>query len=51
MRMTKWIIELTCYGLKYQPSVAIKGQALAEFLVEFSYQEPQNSKISQESLD
>lgn len=37
--MAKWAVGLTGYGIKYQPRTTIKGQALADFFVECSYQE------------
>ena len=33
-RMFKWAIELSEYGIKYQPRLAIKGQVIADFIVE-----------------
>ncbi|XP_019197688.1 PREDICTED: uncharacterized protein LOC109191483 [Ipomoea nil] len=33
-RLVKWAMELTQYGIEYQPRPSIKGQALADFLVE-----------------
>ncbi|XP_019191514.1 PREDICTED: uncharacterized protein LOC109186061 [Ipomoea nil] len=33
-RLVKWVVELTQYGIEYQPRPSIKGQALADFLVE-----------------
>ncbi|XP_019178351.1 PREDICTED: uncharacterized protein LOC109173565 [Ipomoea nil] len=33
-RLVKWAVELTQYGIEYQPRPSIKGQALADFLVE-----------------
>lgn len=33
-RLAKWSILLSCYNLRYIPAKAIKGQALADFLVE-----------------
>ncbi|XP_019184170.1 PREDICTED: uncharacterized protein LOC109179056 [Ipomoea nil] len=32
--LVKWAVELTQYGIEYQPRPSIKGQALADFLVE-----------------
>ncbi|XP_031124269.1 uncharacterized protein K02A2.6-like [Ipomoea triloba] len=32
--MVKWAMELTQYSLEYRPRAAIKGQALADFIVE-----------------
>ena len=35
----KWALELEEFEVIYQPRTAIKGQALADFLVEFTYPE------------
>ena len=34
-RMMKWAIELGQFDLDYKPRTAIKGQALADFILEF----------------
>ncbi|XP_074346553.1 uncharacterized protein LOC141685345 [Apium graveolens] len=34
-RMLKWVVELGQFDLEYVPQTAIKGQALADFLLEF----------------
>ncbi|XP_074323167.1 uncharacterized protein LOC141660104 [Apium graveolens] len=34
-RMLKWAMELGQFDLEYMPRIAIKGQALADFLLEF----------------
>ena len=36
-RLVKWAIELTQYDITYQPRTAIKGQALADFIAEFTF--------------
>ena len=36
-RLTKWAIELGKFGIKFMPRTAIKGQAVADFMAEFSY--------------
>lgn len=33
-RLARWSILLSCYDIRYTPAKAIKGQALADFLVE-----------------
>ena len=38
-RLLNWAIELSTLGIKYKPRLAIKGQALADFIAECSYQE------------
>ena len=32
----KWAIELSEFDIKYKPKTAIKGQVLADFVMEFS---------------
>ncbi|XP_074377628.1 uncharacterized protein LOC141719146 [Apium graveolens] len=34
-RMLKWVVELGQFDLEYMPRTTIKGQALADFLLEF----------------
>ena len=36
-RLTKWAIELGEFDVKFMPKTAIKGQAVADFVAEFSY--------------
>ncbi|XP_074337100.1 uncharacterized protein LOC141674277 [Apium graveolens] len=36
-RMLKWAVELGKFDLEYMPRTAIKGQALADFLLEFDF--------------
>ncbi|XP_019159880.1 PREDICTED: uncharacterized protein LOC109156477 [Ipomoea nil] len=38
-RLVKWAVELTQYRIEYQPRPSIKGQALADFLVECTARE------------
>lgn len=40
-RMLKWAIELSEYGIKYQPRLSIKGQVMADFIAEI----PQSSQL------
>lgn len=35
-RLLKWAIELSQFDIQYQPRTDIKGQALADFVVEFN---------------
>ena len=35
--MTKWAIEFGEFEIKFMPRTAIKGQALADFVTEFTY--------------
>ncbi|KAM6563334.1 hypothetical protein CsatB_023332 [Cannabis sativa] len=34
-RLLKWAMELSQFDIKYKPRTAIKGQALADFILEF----------------
>ncbi|XP_062103781.1 uncharacterized protein LOC133814891 [Humulus lupulus] len=36
-RMIKWLIELSQFDITYTPTIAINGQVLADFIVEFTY--------------
>ena len=38
--LKKWAIELTEFDIRYKPKAAIKGQVLADFVVEFTSAEP-----------
>ena len=35
--LAKWSIELSEFDIQFKPWIAIKGQALADFIVEFTY--------------
>ncbi|KAL5814468.1 hypothetical protein ACOSQ4_025109 [Xanthoceras sorbifolium] len=35
-RMIKWLVELSEFDLTYKPRSAIKGQAIADFISEFT---------------
>ena len=39
-RLTKWAIELSEFDIKSKPRTAIKGQVLADFIMEFTTTEP-----------
>ena len=39
-RLMKWAIELSEFDIRYKPKTAIKGQVLADFVVEFTSAEP-----------
>ena len=44
-RLMKWAIELSEFDIKYKPKTAIKGQVLADFIMEFTSAEPtENTK-------
>ena len=36
-RMVQWAIELSQFDIKYHPKTAIKAQALADFVAEFTF--------------
>ena len=38
-RMIQWAIELSQFDIKYRPRTAIKAQALANFIAEFTFPE------------
>ena len=39
-RLMKWVIELSEFDIRYKPKTAIKGQILADFVMEFTSAEP-----------
>ena len=39
-RLVKWAIELSEFDIRYKPRIAIKGQVLAYFIMEFTSTEP-----------
>ena len=39
-RLIKWAIELSEFDIRYKPRTTVKGQVLADFIVEFT---PSNS--------
>ena len=48
-RLMKWAIELSEFDIRYKPKTAIKGQVLADFVMEFTSAEP--SKEAQKTID
>lgn len=42
-RMLKWAIDLSEYGIKYQPRLSIKSQVMADFIAET----PQSSQLTE----
>ena len=45
-RLMKWAIELSEFNIRYKPKTAIKGQVLADFVMEFTSAEPsQNAQV------
>ena len=45
----KWAIELSEFDIRYKPKTAIKGQVLADFVMEFTSAEP--AKDAQTTTD
>ena len=41
-RMVQWAIELSQFDIEYHPRTAIKAQALADFIVEFTFPDEEN---------
>ena len=39
-RLMKWAIERSEFGIRYKPKIAIKGQILANFIMEFTSAKP-----------
>ena len=58
-RMLKWAVELGQFDIEYKPRSSIKGQALADFIIEFplnqeedvATQEPKQEDLTQNSKD
>ena len=48
-RLMKWAIELSEFDIRYKPKTAIKGQVLADFVMEFTSAEP--AKDAQTTTD
>ena len=48
-RLMKWAIELSEFDIRYRPKIAIKGQILADFVMEFASAEP--TKDTQATTD
>ena len=36
-RMVQWAIELSQFDIEYHPRIAIKAQAVVDFIVEFTF--------------
>ncbi|GJS01663.1 reverse transcriptase domain-containing protein [Tanacetum coccineum] len=47
-RMQKWSIQLGMFGIHYRPRVSVKGQVLADFIVERPEEEEQDDSIKEE---
>ena len=47
-RMLQWAIELSEYGIEYQPRLSMKGQVMADFMVEYSQKPAQDNEPHKE---
>ena len=45
-RLALWAIELNEFDIQYRPRTAIKGQVIADFIVEFTYDEDNGAEES-----
>ena len=43
-RMLRWVIELSEYGIDYQPILSLKGQVMADFITELPKARAPNKK-------
>ena len=43
-RMVQWVVELSQFDIEYHPRTAIKAQALADFIAEFTFANEDNPK-------
>ena len=41
-RMVQWAVELSQFNIEYHPKTAIKAQALADFIAEFTLPDENN---------
>ena len=46
----KWVLELAEFEVLYKPCIAIEGQALADFLVEFTHPEDPDEEVAPSEL-
>ena len=44
--MARWAVELSEFGIQYKPCLVMKGQALADFLVEVPQKEMKSNNPS-----
>ena len=45
-RLALWAIELSEFDIQYQPQIAIKGQVISDFIVEFTHDEDKGAEES-----
>ena len=49
-RLMKWAIELSEFDIRYKPKTALKGQVLADFIMEFISAEPAENAQTETNL-
>ena len=49
-RLMKWAIEISEFNIRYKPKTAIKGQVLADFVMEFAPIEPDETTQAEDDL-
>nr|CAN64615.1 hypothetical protein VITISV_036196 [Vitis vinifera] len=47
-RMLQWAIELSEFGIEFQPRLSMKGQVMADFVLEYSRRPSQNHESSKQ---
>ena len=49
-RLIQWSIEMSEFDIDYQPRTAIKAQALADFIAEFTYPWEEEGELKQHEV-
>ncbi|KAK0603822.1 hypothetical protein LWI29_009058 [Acer saccharum] len=47
-RLTKWAVELSEYDIRYTPKAAVKGQAISDFIAEFTEPDAEVRRIMED---
>ncbi|KAK1591060.1 hypothetical protein Q3G72_001562 [Acer saccharum] len=50
-RLTKWVIELSDFDIEYLPKTVVKGQAIADFVAEFTETDIEVAKMMVEGAE
>ena len=50
-RMAKWAVKLDAYDVRYEPRTAIKSQALADFVADFSSDLQREAELEVQQLE
>ena len=50
-RMAKWAVKLSAYDIRYEPRTAIKSQALADFVADFSSDLQREAELEVQQLE